>query len=403
MSIRLLCVLPAYEPAWAFGGVVQASSNLLRAMAGLGVDVSVYTTSADGKGGRLPVPAGEPVDIQGVRVLYFPPTWGTSVWDSRAMRRELCDTISRFDIVYVAAIWQWIGAVTAARAHAAQIPYVIAPHGSLDVRLLRKGILRKKAYYRLFVARSLKNASAIHFTTDYERCESQRLDGRCPSFLVRNGLAPEAFEVPPDSRAGLRRQFGLPDTAPVVITVGRADPKKRYEILLEAFSQVVKLLPDCYLVIVGPFENEYARQLRMQSASLHLSDRVVWAGYRSGLELQQCYGGADLFVLPSRDENFCMAAAESMARGVPVVITKYVGIAPDVESHGAGIVTDTDAVQVTEAILSIMAHPDRRGEMARKARDAAWHLYGGESVARLMLQAFEDILSGSRSAECAWQ
>jgi len=113
--MKILGVFPAYEPAWAFGGVVRCMSNLFRAMAKLGVDVSVYTTNANGNGDSLKVPVGAPIDMGGVSVTYFAPTFGSgSVWDSRDMIRTLDATISEFDIVYMSAVWQWIG-IAAAR------------------------------------------------------------------------------------------------------------------------------------------------------------------------------------------------------------------------------------------------------------------------------------------------
>ena len=107
--MKILHVIPSYEPAWAFGGTVTATSELCRMLVRKGVDVTVYTTDADGRGGRLDVPLNTPVYLAGVKVWYLRGDFGKKkVFYSKGISNKLKKTINDFDLVHVAAVWQHI-------------------------------------------------------------------------------------------------------------------------------------------------------------------------------------------------------------------------------------------------------------------------------------------------------
>jgi hypothetical protein len=77
--MRLLFVLPAYEPAWPLGGVVRCMANLCRGLVRAGHSVAVYTLNTDGKGGELSYPCDIPVDQVVSQVYYHRSTFGSRV------------------------------------------------------------------------------------------------------------------------------------------------------------------------------------------------------------------------------------------------------------------------------------------------------------------------------------
>lgn len=398
--MKVLFVVPNYEPAWAFGGVVRCLSTLCRGLAKIGVDVSVYTTNVDGCGGLLPVMLREPTDVGGVTVTYFSSTFGrNSVWDSRALVRKLKHSISEFDILYIAATWQWLGISAGRLAQKQRVPYVIGTHGALDSMLLKKGKLKKMLYWHFFLQKCIKYAAAIHMTTKYEKEQSVLVQSGYTRFVVPNGMLAETFSINKALCTQVKKQFKIYPETPVLIAVGRSDPKKRLDILLKSFSLVLKSFPKACLMIVGPDENKYAFDMKKLSNQMGLSDNVIWTGYRTGNDLKGCYVAADIFLLPSIDENFGLVVTEAMAVGLPVVISNRVGVADDVECHNAGIVTEVNAKQFGQAIVELLRDRSRLKKMGENARKAAWELYNNEKVAHLMLKAFEDILSQSRNSE----
>ncbi len=402
--MKILGIFPAYEPAWAFGGVVRCASNLCRAMVELGKDVSVYTTNVNGIGGLTNIPVGRPHDVGGVTVYYFPSTFGKkSAWDSRALLRTLDNTIDNFDIIYVSAIYQWMGISVGHIARQRKIPYVVGIHGSFHPATLEHGKLKKRLYWYLFLKQYIKSASALHFTTEYERQVSKRFLHNTSSFVVPNAVAAEQFAHPPSSGLSLRKKYAIDDKAVLLLTVTRPDPAKRLDILLRSFEKIIKSIPNARLLIVGPCENTYMEKTKKLATELGVNKNTIWLGYQTDKNLNACYQQSDLFLLASEHENFSMVTVEAMAAGLPVIVSEHVGVAGDIESRGAGIVTQLDATQFARSAFELIAHRDRMREMGKKARKTALELYSGEPVARLMLRAFEDVVSGERSEECVWE
>lgn len=394
--MRILVVLPAYEPAWAFGGVVRCISNLCRALAAQGHSVTVYTTNANGTGQALDVPLDVPVDLGGVKVFYFPSSFGPrSVWDSRALVRKLKQSVRQYDIVYVSAVWQWLGYETTRICQRFEVPCVFGVHGSLDSRLLERHRFRKRLYWWLVLRRALIRATAIHFTTEYERSESIEIG--VASFVVPNGLSIREFSRV-DSPEAVRMKYGIPAGAPLILSVGRVDPKKRLELLIEALLGNKEI----YLAIVGPDDLPLARRYKQLSRELQVDNRVTWTGYKTGRDLVELYSAADALVLLSEDENFGMVVVEAMACGTPILVSPYVGVWHEIKDASVGMAVDLNLREVEQALATLVHKPAMWKAWGQNARRVAEERFAIEKVARHMVQAFEDVLTGRRSPECKW-
>jgi glycosyltransferase involved in cell wall biosynthesis len=348
-------------------------------------------------GQALQVPIDLPVNLDGVEVYYFPSTFGPrSVWDSRVLVRKLKQNVRQYDIVYVSAVWQWLGYETTKICQTFRVPCVFGVHGSLDSRLLGRHRFRKRLYWWLVLQRTLGRATAIHFTTEYERLES--LETAVTSFVVPNGLDLDEFSRV-DSSVAVRLKYGIPANAPLVLSVGRIDPKKKLDLLISALSQNKEV----YLVIVGPDDSPLARRYKQLSHKLRVDSRVIWTGYKAGKDLVEIYSAADAFALLSEDENFGMTVVEAMACGTPVLVSPYVGVWHEVKDADVGMAVDLDSQEVAQALLSLVHEPwiwKKRGQNARRVVQERFSI---EKVADLMGRAFEDVLTGQRSPQCKWK
>lgn len=395
--MKILFVLPAYEPAWAFGGVVRCISNLCRELARQGHTVSVYTVNSNGMGQALEVPTGSPVDRDGVKVWYLPSTLGPqSVWDSRVLVRKLEQSVKQYNIVYVSAVWQWLGYETTRICQRARVPSIFGIHGSLDSRLLGRHRCKKELYWYLVLQRTLRRASAIHFTTEYERLESRKTG--VASFIVPNGLDTSEFRRV-NSSAGVRKRYGIPTGAPLALAVGRIDPKKRLDLLISALSQINEV----YLAIVGPDDSFLARRYKKLSRELNVDNRVIWTGYKTGRDLVEMYSAADVFTLLSEDENFGMAVVEAMGCGGPVLVSRYVGVWHEIKDADVGMAIEMTPEEILQALSSLVQKPSAWKNWGENARRIAQERFGIDKVARLMGEAFEDVLTGRRSPQCKWE
>jgi len=165
----------------------------------------------------------------------------------------------------------------------------------------------------------------------------------------------------------------------VILFLGRLVAKKSPDILIAAFARLrtrAGTAKPTVLVLAGPEEDAlYVQRLRAQCSELRLGDDVRFTGPLYGQEKWQAYRDADVFVLPSQNENFGNTAAEAAACGTPVIVTDQCGIAPWVEGR-AGEVVPHDAIALENALASLLSRPALRAEFrdgcAAMTRELSW-------------------------------
>ncbi|VAX39537.1 hypothetical protein MNBD_PLANCTO03-437, partial [hydrothermal vent metagenome] len=111
-------------------------------------------------------------------------------------------------------------------------------------------------------------------------------------------------------------------------------------------------------------------EIRTRAAPL--GDRVRFLGFVTGLEKISLLQAADLFVLPSHQENFGYALFEALAAGTVVITSRDVDTWPEVVESGGGIAITRDATCLADTIESVLSDPSRRAEMEVAGR--AWVL-----------------------------
>ena len=127
------------------------------------------------------------------------------------------------------------------------------------------------------------------------------------------------------------------------------------DLLLQALAAVRARQPaltaDVRLVMAGPASDDYGQRMQQLATRLGLDDITVWTGMVSGAEKWGAFRCAEAFALPSHQENFGISVAESLACGVPVLISNQVNIWREIEQDRAGLVGD-DTQAATEALLT---------------------------------------------------
>ena len=183
--------------------------------------------------------------------------------------------------------------------------------------------------------------------------------------VVYNGVAPPE-DLSHDEKAALRRSVGVPMDAFLVGSVGRIDPIKNYEMLVDSLADIMPDRRNVWGIVVGdgPSRGSLERQIRDCS----LGDRIRLPGYRSDAKkLIQCM---DLFVLCSVSEGTSMALLEAMAAGVPVIVTDVGGNPEIVVRDKTGwIVPSNDRKKFAGAIAEALDNPrhaKRIGDAGKK-------------------------------------
>jgi len=179
------------------------------------------------------------------------------------------------------------------------------------------------------------------------------------------GIDTEHFDTERVSRseaAEARRVVGVPEEAPMVVTIAEINRNKNLPYLLAA---VARMRPAVHLVLIG--DGPDRNRLEATVASLRLEQRVHMVRFVP--DVRPLLRAANVFVLVSRREGLPGAMIEAMSMGLPVVGTDARGIR-DLASGGRGIVVGLNApVQLAEALDRVFADPQTAMEMGRRGRD----------------------------------
>lgn len=259
-----------------------------------------------------------------------------------------------FDAVIVHGLWQYPGFGAWRALRSSGIPYFVFPHGMLDPWFKREyplKHLKKWLYWPWAEYRVLRDAAAVLFTAEEESRLAQQ------SFWLykaRHAVVGYGLELDSAALGAEAKMFtdAFPDTQGkrLLLFLGRIHPKKGCDDLIEAFAKVAGMDPSLHLVMAGPDQVGWQPILQTQAARLGISERITWCGMLSGASKWAALRAAEVFVLPSHQENFGIAVAEALALGVPVLISNKVNIWREIAEAQAGLVGD-DTAAATEASL----------------------------------------------------
>jgi len=383
-------------PAWRHGGPIHAVHGLARALVARGHEVTVFTTDVHGDG-RLAVPLGKPVRLDGVEVWYFAAARPRRLYRSPALGAALARRAAEFDLVHLHSVFLWPPRAAARAAARAGVPYVLSPRGMLVPDLIRRrGRLRKLAWIHLVERRTLAGAAALHVTSALEGEEARRLGLPLPPLaLVPNGVeldgAPgDDGELPPAVRSLLAGP-------PFVLFLGRVSWKKGLDRLVAALAQA----PGAVLAVAGNDEEGYRPALERLAAAQGVADRLVFTGLVHGAAKRALLHGAAALALTSYSENFGNAVLEAMAAGRPVVVTPEVGLAEVVRETGCGLVVEGSPERLGEALRTLLADPEGARAMGRRGAEAAAARFAWPAVAREMERVYDAVRQGSAVASAA--
>ena len=391
--MKVLHVIPAVAPR--YGGPSQAIVEMCRAISDQGVEVLLATTDADGQG-RLTVGLETALEYSGVRTIFFPARLGERFNYSPAMARWLDENVKNFDLVHVHAVFSHPCLATARACRKHRVPYVVRPLGSLDPWSMRQKALRKRLMWQMAAGRMLREAAFVHYTTSEEKRLAESSLALDHGVVIPLGVNLEAIQY--QAAGGIFRDTHPSLNAkPYVLALSRIHPKKNYELLIEAFLSLAKKpeLQNWRLVIAGDGDADYISSLRVLSERLGGGDMVVFAGWLEDSSKASALQEASLFALPSLQENFGIAVVESLACGVPVVVSEHVNLAPVIARARAGWVAPAELDDFSRALTEAMTD-----EAERTLRGAAGKLYverhlSWASAAEELINLYSLILSST--------
>ena len=379
--MRILNVTETYAPFLEFGGPPVKVRALGEGLARKGHQVTVLTADwglkkdAAASGEKR---AGEQSLFgwlrreNNVEAVYLP-TWlhYRQVSWNPAVKRFCGTRLGDFGIAHIFGLYDLLGPSVAAACRVRAIPYVVEPIGMFIPIVRNLGL--KRMYHRIWGRKLLQGASAVVATSEQE-IEELASGGipRAKIVMRRNGVeAPESWP----ERGAFRSRLELPKYAKLVLFLGRLSMKKSPELLLRAFAEVRRQLEGTRLVFAGPDEGGMKRQLEQVAEQLGVSQCVQFAGPLFGQDKWAAYRDADVFVLPSQNENFGNTAAEAVAAGTPVIVTEQCGIAP-LLSNEAGLVVKHEVQDLAKVLARFLTDDKLRGHLragcAKVTKELGW-------------------------------
>lgn len=196
--------------------------------------------------------------------------------------------------------------------------------------------------------------------------------------------------------------LGLPPSRRIVLYVGRIEPLKGIDTLLEAMALVAPDIPcwqeDLTVIIIGGAPgagiekvNAELDRLERLRAELGIEELVTFQGAKDQDTLVYYYSAADMVIMPSRYESFGMVALEAMACGTPVVASKVGGLAFNVQDGQTGFhVPDQDAEALAKKVRLLLCDDELRERLGRQAAEWA-RRYGWPAIADQIVDLYEQV------------
>jgi glycosyltransferase involved in cell wall biosynthesis len=305
-----------------------------------------------------------------------------------------------YDAIVVNGLWNYASYGTWRALHKLKVLYVVFTHGMLDPwfnKAYPTKTFFKSIFWKLFEHKVLRDARGVMFTCDEER----RLASGSFSPYSANEFVP-GFGTR-DVEGDLARHISA-FTASVpqvngrkfILFLSRIHPKKGVDLLIDAFARHAGTFPEFDLVIAGPDQTGWTRELQRQARELGVAGRIHWPGMLSGDVKWGAFRSAEFFVLPSHQENFGIVVAEAMALSKPVLITNQVNIWREIEADGAGIVVNDDAEAIAAGLHAMCGiSPAERDAMGRNGRTCFLRRYDLEQNAMQLLTLLQRLLNDS--------
>lgn len=205
--------------------------------------------------------------------------------------------------------------------------------------------------------------------------------------LIENGITIEKFNTNVD-KLKMKNELCIDPDRIIIGTVGRLSNEKGHRYLIEAAKKILTVDKNCVFLLIG--DGVLKSQLKESVKKLNLDDKIIFTG--KCLKVPQLLSIVDIFVLPSLLEGQPMALFEAMAAKKPIVATK-VGDVPKILRQGmcGMLVPSSNADAIAEAVLSLIASPDKASLLASLAYSEVSGKYSSKQMAVKYLEVYRSL------------
>ncbi|MFH1417805.1 MAG: glycosyltransferase [Planctomycetota bacterium] len=355
--MRILHVVQSLDPSW--GGIARVLPVLAAELAAAGEECRIATLRGD----RF----GAPPDVPDVEVLPFEPRARSSLGTSGKFNAQIKSLVADADVVHLHGLWtgqNWAAGKTARKLGR---PYIMTPHSMMMPWAWHRSRWKKRPVGWLFEHANLRHAACLHALAQGEADHMLAFGFNDSIEVIPNGLHVREYDSLPPADALIQRFPELRDPR-WLLFLGRIHPQKGIVQTMKACFDVLASADEWHLVIAGPDEIGIRGMLESAVARKGMRDRVTFTGMLQHEEVLACIGRASILIQPSMSEGLSMSVLESLAGGLPVLISNACNM-PEVEQANAGRIVPPDRISIAAALRHLVTlAPESLKEMGQNGR-----------------------------------
>jgi glycosyltransferase involved in cell wall biosynthesis len=380
--MKILHIALSLSPA--SGGPPKVIQGLSEALLEKGNEVFVFS-SMKNRGEDLIFP-------KNVTVKTFSKSFFSRIWKghSFSLKKELEKKISNFDIIHIHETWHYPHFIAYKLAKKFKKPFVVTPHGTFDLWCLNYKGVKKKIFKFLIQGKILREASFVQALTENELIDIKSFEKNSNIKVIPNGINIKDFGSNSPSQILIKKYPHL-ENKKIILFLGRIHPIKGLDLLINSFSSIAEKNKDIHLLIVGPDENNYQKQIEKIIKEKNSQKTITFTGPLVGKEKEEALNMSSVFVLPSYSEGFSMTVLEAMASKLPVIITHQCNF-PEISENNAGIAINPKVEELTEAMIKLLKNPLLAQEMGRNGKKLVEEKYTWEKIANQMTNLYENAI-----------
>ncbi len=394
------------------GGMNVYVRELTRQLGQMGVHVDVFTRSQDehvphvlhdlGYGNRVVhIPAGPEIPLPKPELVDYIHSFVQGILEFTRIKSI------QYDLIHSHYWMSGIGGLMLKKNWRVPLVHMFHTLGMMKQRVARTAEEAEGEYRLAGEQKVLVCADRIIAATPAEMAQLQWLyhaDTRKISIIPPGVDISHFYPIPKDEA---KEFIGVPLCSQMLLYVGRIEPLKGIDTLIEAMQLMRKAgLSVCLAVIGGepqgelPAPNSEMARLHDLREQYGLEEEVVFLGKRSQDTLPYYYSAAEIVVVPSHYESFGMVALEAMACGTPVVASQVGGLAFLVQDGITGYTVPVDdPAALADRLTLLMQDPDLRRQLGQQAASYA-QSYSWEKIAERMIGLYNSIFEITGRQEC---
>jgi len=325
--------------------------------------------------------ASDDYDLENCKIHYIPNRW--LPWNN--CKKEFLSLLKEIhpDVFHTNACWDPLTALTSIWAKNEGYKVAYTPHGELTPYSINRHYwTRKLPAILLYQKRGLQAADIVHTTADKEKKELAELGWNTSFYLIPNCIQIDQISI---KETWKRKKK--------ILFISRIHHKKGIHFLIKAISILKKELNGYKVYIVGKKEDNYFDELVNLTKNLKVADIIEFTGPIYGEAKWNMYKDADVFVLPTFNENFGIVIPEALASGTPTITT--IG-APweELNTYKCGWWIENGTQPLVDAFKDFLCKSsDELKEMGQRGRELIINKYTSESIAKQFIEMYNTLIA----------